>query len=679
MKKLSRAPSQSFARDRRGNVAVMFGLAVVPLTLFAGAAIDYSRAASLRARLQHAADSAVLAAALSPSGTLSGAQAAGQAAFLANFPDGGTVVISRPSSEPGAILATASAAVPTSLMQIAGIDHLDVGVTAKAQAFAGGSAIEVALVLDNTGSMQADMPALKNAASSLANTLFNAAAGKANFRMSVVPYVATVNPGKMLLSGGGYAMMDSTADAAIHGLGMRDANLATNVTGSGADCIGDWSGGGGPWVDPGKGGGSDKKTEIDIFEPVSRFANELFGIRPAFAFSETANTVPVLTGVTNPLKSSGAPGSGGEFLPDGFITTAGGAGVDNAGKGCDFLYASGKVNYFDLFNRIPPATKSGGFFGGWKGCVMARPEPYDATDDAPGADPANIGAANGRFVPYFAPDEADQFSPGAIKYANNWLEDGYPDPAAIFGAADRVLGDPTGTRAGRSDNNKWDFRYSDYSRTRSILKYNGVSKADVQDFTDGFGNHITTGPNANCPDEIQPLTASKAAVLAKINSLTHWAGGGTVTSEGLAWGWRTISPNAPYSLGAPYDAQKAQKIIVLMTDGRNDLITNGGGAGSVYSEYTAYGYLADGRMGATFAAATDYLNTRMSAVCANAKAKPGVSIYTVLFRETDPTITNLLRSCASSPDKAYVASNAAALETAFAQIAGGISQLRLTQ
>ena len=88
--------SRTFAADSRANVAIMFGLAVVPLTLFAGAAIDYTRAASLRARLQHAADSAVLAAALSPSGTPSGAQSAGEAAFRANFPEGGTVAISLP-------------------------------------------------------------------------------------------------------------------------------------------------------------------------------------------------------------------------------------------------------------------------------------------------------------------------------------------------------------------------------------------------------------------------------------------------------------------------------------------------------------------------------------------------------------------------------------------------------
>lgn len=51
-----------FASDRRGNIAVIFALALVPLLSFVGAAIDYSMAARAKAKLTSALDTAVLVA-----------------------------------------------------------------------------------------------------------------------------------------------------------------------------------------------------------------------------------------------------------------------------------------------------------------------------------------------------------------------------------------------------------------------------------------------------------------------------------------------------------------------------------------------------------------------------------------------------------------------------------------
>ena len=51
-----------FARSRSGNVAMMFGLAILPLMAAVGMAIDYSRIADARTRLNGAADAATLQA-----------------------------------------------------------------------------------------------------------------------------------------------------------------------------------------------------------------------------------------------------------------------------------------------------------------------------------------------------------------------------------------------------------------------------------------------------------------------------------------------------------------------------------------------------------------------------------------------------------------------------------------
>ncbi|MEY9759711.1 Flp pilus assembly protein TadG [Bradyrhizobium ottawaense] len=47
-----------FVQDRRGNIAVIFALACVPLITAVGCAVDYSRATQTRAKLQAAADAA---------------------------------------------------------------------------------------------------------------------------------------------------------------------------------------------------------------------------------------------------------------------------------------------------------------------------------------------------------------------------------------------------------------------------------------------------------------------------------------------------------------------------------------------------------------------------------------------------------------------------------------------
>src|SRR5215212_11562130 len=53
-----------FRRNEDGQVAVIFGLAILPLAAAVGAAVDYSHAGQVRTSLQKAMDSAVLAAAI---------------------------------------------------------------------------------------------------------------------------------------------------------------------------------------------------------------------------------------------------------------------------------------------------------------------------------------------------------------------------------------------------------------------------------------------------------------------------------------------------------------------------------------------------------------------------------------------------------------------------------------
>ena len=52
-----------FFDAEQGNVAIVFALSLLPMTAFAGAALDYSRAGAARNKLQTATDAAALGAA----------------------------------------------------------------------------------------------------------------------------------------------------------------------------------------------------------------------------------------------------------------------------------------------------------------------------------------------------------------------------------------------------------------------------------------------------------------------------------------------------------------------------------------------------------------------------------------------------------------------------------------
>ncbi len=54
------------------------------------------------------------------------------------------------------------------------------------------------------------------------------------------------------------------------------------------------------------------------------------------------------------------------------------------------------------------------------------------------------------------------------------------------------------------------------------------------------------------------------------------------------WGWRTISPNAPFADGVAYNTSNNTKVIVLMTDGQNTWFDAANALNG--SDYSAYGY-----------------------------------------------------------------------------------------
>ncbi|HTQ82340.1 MAG TPA: TadE/TadG family type IV pilus assembly protein [Pseudolabrys sp.] len=190
----------AFARARKGNVAITFALATLPVVGAVGFAVDYSHANSVKTALQAAIDStALMISKEAATDTNSQLQANALKYFLALFtrPEAKdvTVTASYNAGSGSQVVITASAQVPTSFLGVIGYDSI--AISSSSTAKWGTARLRVALVLDNTGSMADDgkMPALISATKSLLSQLQSAATTDGDVYVSIVPFVKDVNLG----------------------------------------------------------------------------------------------------------------------------------------------------------------------------------------------------------------------------------------------------------------------------------------------------------------------------------------------------------------------------------------------------------------------------------------------------------------------------------------------------
>ncbi|MDJ0943176.1 MAG: pilus assembly protein [Kiloniellales bacterium] len=164
-----------------------------------------------------------------------------------------------------------------------------------------------------------------------------------------------------------------------------------------------------------------------------------------------------------------------------------------------------------------------------------------------------------------------------------------------------------------------------------------------------------------CPQAaLLPLAESKARVAATVESME--AKGCTRFDVGTAWGWRAISPlwrgtwrGVDSALPVDYRAPKIQKAVVIMTDGANTPEDCAKDADSKAASESAF-----------------------AATC-QAMKDQGVVIYTITFKLKDDKTNALFEGCASSPDRYFRSPDGEVLETAFATIAGDLTNLRLAE
>ncbi len=201
----SGAPRSLFARargmlsrlvhDRRGGIAMIFGLSLVPITLGAGLAVDLGRAYAVKSRLSYALDAAGLAVG-SSSGTTAELQQIMQRYFDANYPASEYGVPATPTMTitNDQISLSVTADVSTLLMGAVGVDNIQVAASSLIVKETKG--LEIVMVLDNTGSMSGSkIQSLKTAATDLVNIVFGNETAPALLKMGIVPFTGSVNIG----------------------------------------------------------------------------------------------------------------------------------------------------------------------------------------------------------------------------------------------------------------------------------------------------------------------------------------------------------------------------------------------------------------------------------------------------------------------------------------------------
>ncbi len=190
---------RSLTRDRRGNVAILFAFISMPMLMLSGAAVDYGFATRLETKLQAATDATALLLCQTPLTTTTPdlntlAQTTMVGAMGATDLSVDPLVI---TSNPRQITLTAHKVSTTFFGKLTGTTRINPG--AKSQcATPLPKTFEIALVLDNTGSMaessggQSKLQAVQTAATNFVNYVYTNSAFSSATRVSIVPFAGAV-------------------------------------------------------------------------------------------------------------------------------------------------------------------------------------------------------------------------------------------------------------------------------------------------------------------------------------------------------------------------------------------------------------------------------------------------------------------------------------------------------
>lgn len=160
----------------------------------------------------------------------------------------------------------------------------------------------------------------------------------------------------------------------------------------------------------------------------------------------------------------------------------------------------------------------------------------------------------------------------------------------------------------------------------------------------------------NCGNApLLPLTSQLTEARASINGLV--ADGDTYIPAGIAWGWRVLTPNEPFTGGR----DNTKQVMVIMTDGGNSLV-KGLGRNHARIDFGGPNETAD----------LDRVTDHTETLCRNVK-NDNIEVFTIAFEVDDAATRSLLSGCATSTANYFDARDAQQLEDAFSDIANNIA------
>jgi Flp pilus assembly protein TadG len=216
-------------KNERGNTLMMFGAAASVVVMTGGAAVDISRRALAKEELASAVDAGALAACRAWKVSSSTTEAnnvkteqedQAKKYIAANFDEVRygmplpTTAVTYPAvtgtaSAAGAfrdqirVMVTSNAEVPTTLMQVVGVQKLKISAKAECSRSQGG--VELTMALDNTGSMDSNLAgvkkivSLRSATSKMIELLYGNQETSNLVRINIIPYAMAVNIGRQVL------------------------------------------------------------------------------------------------------------------------------------------------------------------------------------------------------------------------------------------------------------------------------------------------------------------------------------------------------------------------------------------------------------------------------------------------------------------------------------------------
>lgn len=647
-------------RDKRGNAMFLTAAAALPVIGLIGSGVDIGRAYMAQLRLQQACDAGVLAGRRAMAGGTysTAAQQEAQKMFAHNFSDNAYgssgVTFTTRADGPTSVAGTASATLPTALMQIFDFDEFDLAVNCAAKLEI--SNTDVMLVLDVTGSMATvnagdsvnRMDALKSATMNFYDVLTTAELGDGRLRFGVVPYSSTANVGQILYNKNPSWLSDTIYVPSRTPLYRTEWGTGTTTTGSpsngAATASGNWS----SWANQ-----SSSITQANCVIP-----------------TQPAATTPTQSGGSSTTQT-------GQYIDgDGNRVTNSNTNQNYTYKAYEYRWSSNRCqrrerNY--VYTQTTPSTLTQPPIQVFDNRYRYEHRTFDVSSAKSGS---NIVANTGDG----GVDRSYTWSGCVTERKTTGFAANQAAPAGAFDMD--VDSAPTS-----DDDTKWKLLIPQIAFPRAAGPGSTPSNTSLTGSVTVNSSSVSaeTGTNGSwqnysrywsngwgvCPAAAMKLTPQTASDRSTFNSYINSLQpvGGTYHDSGMVWGIRLMSPDGMFAdenATAPNN-RPISRHIVFMTDG--DMSANMG-------NLTFQGYeWVDKRVGGTSDAdLTTRHNNRFAQLCDKAKGK-NITVWVVSF---GVALNTSLTNCAT-PGKAYQANNAAQLNQNFQAIARQISKLRLSQ